>query len=424
MLVRTVLPTILGAIVLAGFLAVADRAGGQNNGSSPLTYLDVALVGSEVVDGSSGDPAGHGFASLEVDADAHRVCYLVAVSGVARPTAFQVRLGGRSATGTHLLHVDEPVSASAYLADAAEWSGCQSVPKDTARALTTVTAAYVQVYSETHPWGAVRGQIGSGEPFFLEAGLVGGNPRPGPGDEPVSGLVDVTRYGTILCYDLAASAVDTVDSAAISRVGTAPERVLDLELQQAVRRSGLGERSIEASRCIDAPAGLVDELANDPSGFVVEVWSDTPATLGVALGPSIPSPPVASGRVDQLPPFAVTELTGRQVVHVEGDADGAASVGLTLYDGMICQQVRTAGSDRPTGLRIRDGHAGTTGPVLYDAWIWLDPFTPIGSASYAFAACRAVPDKLIEILLDEPERYYLEMTTFDHPLGAFRSQLG
>lgn len=125
----------------------------------------------------------------------------------------------------------------------------------------------------------------------------------------------------------------------------------------------------------------------------------------------------ASATAESGRPFT-TALTGAAEVPGPGDPDGSGVATITLNQGQgeICFSISVSNIALPAiGAHIHVGAAGVAGPVV----------VPLASpdASGASSGCVSVDPDLIKAIRQNPENYYVNVHSTEHPAGAVRGQL-
>ena len=135
--------------LLVPALALTLAAGAAQDGGRPLS---TALTGAAEVPGP-GDPDGAGTATLTVNPGQGRICYALAVSGIAPATAAHVHVGTADVAGPVVVGLAAPTGGSS--------SGCVDVNRELALAIVqNPQNYYVNVHNAGFPAGALRGQLG------------------------------------------------------------------------------------------------------------------------------------------------------------------------------------------------------------------------------------------------------------------------
>jgi hypothetical protein len=114
-------------------------------------------------------------------------------------------------------------------------------------------------------------------------------------------------------------------------------------------------------------------------------------------------------------PLATT-LTGAAEVPGPGDPDGSGTALLRLNPGQeeICYELTAEGIAPARAAHIHVGEEGTAGPVV----VGLMP--PTNGAS---SGCATADRELILAIMQNPERYYVNVHNAQYPAGALRGQL-
>ena len=118
-----------------------------------VTRLNANLTGAAEVP-PPGDPDGTGRATVNIDVSKRELCYEVAVQKVERPTAMHIHEGETGKAGDIVVPLATPSGSDTTT------TGCASV--DAAligRMVATPGRFYVNVHSQAHPQGAIRGQL-------------------------------------------------------------------------------------------------------------------------------------------------------------------------------------------------------------------------------------------------------------------------
>lgn len=141
---------ITSGLIAAGVLAVAGAATAQ--GDNPRNHgekVTAALTGADVP--GTGDDNGAGLFEALINPKTERICYTLTAGNIDKATAAQVHA---SATGDPVLTLDTPDG------DDDDSEECQDIDSGLAQAmLANPGNYYVDVRTETHPQGAIRGQL-------------------------------------------------------------------------------------------------------------------------------------------------------------------------------------------------------------------------------------------------------------------------
>jgi hypothetical protein len=117
------------------------------------TRLKATLTGTAEVPGP-GDPDGTGTASVNIDASKRELCYEVSVQRIDRPTGMHIHEGESGKAGDIVVPLTTPAAGDTTT------TGCTNIDAALMGRITaTPQRFYLNVHSETHPQGAVRGQL-------------------------------------------------------------------------------------------------------------------------------------------------------------------------------------------------------------------------------------------------------------------------
>jgi CHRD domain len=110
------------------------------------------------------------------------------------------------------------------------------------------------------------------------------------------------------------------------------------------------------------------------------------------------------------------ELTGEAEVPGPGDpdADGRATVVVDPGSSQLCFRIEVEGISRAKGTSVHEGDAGEDGAVV----LGLDP--PREGTSQG---CVSAAPALLDRVGSQPQDFYLNVRTDEHPEGAVRGQL-
>jgi hypothetical protein len=131
----------------------------------------------------------------------------------------------------------------------------------------------------------------------------------------------------------------------------------------------------------------------------------------VASGVQATEPETRGGRL-----LIAVMTGGQEVAPAVGDPDGVGVAAITLNQGLgrICFAIRVFRIDTVTLAHIHAGPAGVNGPVVVD-------FDPVRNG---LVNCVYGIDKdLIKAIRQNPDQYYVNVHTVNHPRGAVRGQL-
>ncbi|MEO7744801.1 MAG: CHRD domain-containing protein [Actinomycetota bacterium] len=144
--ISTVLAASAAAALVGGTAAPAIAA---PTAGRPLT---ASLSGANEIGG--GDTDGSGTARVSVNYGQSRLCFSIAVSGLAPAVAAHVHDGDAGANGPVIIALKAPGADGTS-------SGCVTVTRTLLKGILTDPAGYyVNVHTGEFPGGAVRGQLG------------------------------------------------------------------------------------------------------------------------------------------------------------------------------------------------------------------------------------------------------------------------
>jgi hypothetical protein len=186
--------TLLSAVAIAGvagaFAVPTMVSGNARRTEGSLSALQAAetpflaeLSGANEVPGP-GDADGSGTAAVSfdpIDATTTEVCFDLAYTGIAAPTAAHIHTGAAGASGAVLIDFGAPTPDS--------YSGCVDAPTaDVDLILANPAGFYVNVHNGDFPNGAIRGQLAegpgsAGSMHFLPAPLRAYDSRLAPNTE-------------------------------------------------------------------------------------------------------------------------------------------------------------------------------------------------------------------------------------------------
>jgi hypothetical protein len=136
----------VAALALGLAVTAIALAGGTTRGAK--------LLGENEVPGP-GDANGKGWAAVTLNATKGTVCWKIAVWDLSStPTAAHIHEGGAGVEGGVVVPLSAPVGGDS--------SGCRSASSSLVKDIARRSAQYyVNVHTEDHPAGAVRGQLGT-----------------------------------------------------------------------------------------------------------------------------------------------------------------------------------------------------------------------------------------------------------------------
>lgn len=133
---------LLGACAIAGLAAPVLA---QESYSADLS-------GAAEVPGP-GDPDGAGIATLDWDSEDEQLCYALSIDDIDPATAAHVHRGAAGEAGPPVITLETPDADGGS-------DGCVEITSSLRREIRANPAGfYVNVHSEPHPAGAVRGQL-------------------------------------------------------------------------------------------------------------------------------------------------------------------------------------------------------------------------------------------------------------------------
>ena len=110
------------------------------------------LTGAAEIPGP-GDPDGAGIATLDWDSEDEQFCYALAIDDIDPATAAHVHRGAAGEAGPPVITLETPGADGGS-------DGCVEVTPSLRREIRENPGGfYVNVHSEPHPAGAVRGQL-------------------------------------------------------------------------------------------------------------------------------------------------------------------------------------------------------------------------------------------------------------------------
>ena len=120
-------------------------------------------------------------------------------------------------------------------------------------------------------------------------------------------------------------------------------------------------------------------------------------------------------------PF-VAQLTGAAEVPGPGDTDGAGAASITIdpISTEVCWDLRASNIDAPTMAHIHSGAAGVAGPVLIPLTV---PNPTVAGCVKGSSLTPAVTTVMLEDIVANPSKYYVNVHNATFPNGAIRGQL-
>jgi hypothetical protein len=143
---RLAAPIVLFLLVAAVTIVLAAQD--KTQGGRPLTST---LTGAAEVPGP-GDPDGAGTFKAELNPGQNQICYELAVSNIATPTAAHIHVGASDKAGPPVVNLKSPTEGTV--------KDCLEVDRETVKLMIQKPADYyVNVHNAEFPDGAVRGQL-------------------------------------------------------------------------------------------------------------------------------------------------------------------------------------------------------------------------------------------------------------------------
>jgi hypothetical protein len=256
---------------------------------------------------------------------------------------------------------------------------------------------YVNIHTEDHPNGAIRGQL-SGVSSIFATLLSGDQEVPGPGEANTNGddFLDVMNDGTTICSFLSYGGTGNPMVAHIHKAVAGKAGPIVVTLPPFVD----GANSDGCVGGLD-PA-LVSDIAAHPDQYYVNVHTDA-FPDGAERGQLQPHPLMA------------TTLTPAAEVPGPGDEDGAGDASIDLFGGkVLCAEIHVRGTDQPTAAHVHHGAPGVAGPIVV--------MLPTPTFNVA-RDCTDIDPALYADIAAHPADYYVNVHTGAFPQGAMRGQL-
>ncbi len=128
--------------------AAPEAAAAAEPESGQEVVIEVSMSGS-------GDEDGTGTAAITLEPGSGEVCYELWVHDIDPPTAAHIHIGAAGESGGVAVPFNAP-------GEEGEWQGCVSADPATVQQIVANPAGYyVNVHNQTHPSGAIRGQLGN-----------------------------------------------------------------------------------------------------------------------------------------------------------------------------------------------------------------------------------------------------------------------
>lgn len=112
-------------------------------------------------------------------------------------------------------------------------------------------------------------------------------------------------------------------------------------------------------------------------------------------------------------------LNGAEEVPGPGANPGVGAALVNIAGTKVCPELKVTMGEKPTAAHIHQGAKGASGPVVVD----LKPEFTSGESAYESKTCVEVPADTAAQLIANPEAYYLNIHSAEHPNGAVRGQL-
>eukprot|EP00628_Pelagophyceae_sp_CCMP2097_P023629 CAMPEP_0184218178 /NCGR_PEP_ID=MMETSP0976-20121227/16556_1 /TAXON_ID=483370 /ORGANISM="non described non described, Strain CCMP2097" /LENGTH=315 /DNA_ID=CAMNT_0026522995 /DNA_START=52 /DNA_END=996 /DNA_ORIENTATION=+ len=222
---------------------------------------------------------------------------------------------------------------------------------------------------------------------------------PGGGEAGASGSVRLVFQGPKVCYTL-------------TTTGTAPNR-MHIHTGTAGNSGGvaltlfdeLATPPIPAATegCVDDPDGAIAGILADPTGHYVNIHSANAPNGAVR------------GQLKQSQKLSIA-LESAQVPDDAGAAGASGSVSLYVYPDEVCFGLATTGVTA-TSMHIHMGAAGASGDVTIAFEVVASDGTPITNG------CAANTNGAIQLILQDPTAYYVNIHSTANPNGAIRGQM-
>ena len=119
-------------------------------------------------------------------------------------------------------------------------------------------------------------------------------------------------------------------------------------------------------------------------------------------------------------PFAThmtEEVTSSPLYNGDPDGTGTALITINFGQREVCWELTAAGISATTAAHIHEAPAGVRGPVVVG-------LTPPDASGRSAGCTSGVDRELLERILLDTERFYVNVHTTEKPQGAIRGQLG
>ncbi len=136
--------------VVSGARQAATTVAGAAEGA---TRLKATLTGASEIPGP-GDPDGTGSATVNIDVTKREVCYEVSAQKIDQPTAMHIHEGATGKSGGVVVPLTTPTATDTTT------KGCATADAALIGRMTANPGGfYVNVHSQAHQQGALRGQL-------------------------------------------------------------------------------------------------------------------------------------------------------------------------------------------------------------------------------------------------------------------------
>jgi hypothetical protein len=248
-----------------------------------------------------------------------------------------------------------------------------------------------------------------GEMDHVRAALRGAAEVPGPGDANARGTVELVKTAVdgLLCmtWDIDVGLGDAPTAAHVheAAVGAAGPVLFALP----VPGGGAGERVFETPCVPDLDQDLIDEVFANPAGYYVNVHTAAHPDGAIRGQLTTIATPLATflNGDEEFPGPGETGAGGDSTVEIM--ADGTTICAFTFYDG----------AEMPMAAHIHEAAAGAAGDIV----VTLSPFDEGGP--FSDGCIGGLDPMLVADIAANPDDYYVNVHTDDHPNGAARGQL-
>jgi hypothetical protein len=213
---------------------------------------ETMVVEGDIITFAEGD------AIVDVLSDGTTICASVFYGGANTPTTAHIHKAAPGAAGPIVVTLS-PFDEGDPISDGCIGGLAPAVVADIA---ANPDDHYINVHTDLHPDGAIRGQLA--ESALLAADLTGAAEVPGPGDPDGTGEASLDFIGDgVICLRLAVRGISTPRAAHIHDADAGAAGPIVVTLPTPVFNTTFG--------CVEVPAATFDALAANPSGFYVNV---------------------------------------------------------------------------------------------------------------------------------------------------------